>query len=174
MLSLFAKHLLWAWKDNNYRTIKHRRDYKNVESFLLPPQIVGYPIVRIKAFEATFMSTNEFDFSQEFFGITAIARKDKTGIWNVDNDGIIKLNMFPKKVKNTFFAMIEERIELKNTILLTFEYNPRQRLKLFFTVKYFLNNKAWKYRRTRWRSLQLDVSSRIPRGFQLYVVQRRS
>ena len=76
------------------------------------------------------MSTNEFDFSQEFFGVTAIARKDNDGIWNVDNDGIIKLNMFPKKVKNTFFAMIEERIELKNTILLTFEYNPRQWLKL--------------------------------------------
>jgi hypothetical protein len=125
--SPFSKYT--AWKDNTYKAIKHRRDYKNVESFLLPPQILGYPIVRIKAFEATFMSTNEFDFSQEFFGITAIARKDKSGLWNVDNDGIIKLNMFPKKVKSTFFAMIEERIELKNTILLTFEYNPRQGLK---------------------------------------------
>ncbi|CAG5114376.1 Oidioi.mRNA.OKI2018_I69.chr2.g8432.t1.cds [Oikopleura dioica] len=120
--SPFSKYS--AWKDENYKNIKYNRDYSSVDSFLLPPQVEGYPTIRIKAFEATFMSTNEFDFSQEFFGITAIARAGRNGHWNIDNDGIIKLNMFPKRVKNAFFAMIEEKIQLNNTILLTFEYKP--------------------------------------------------
>merc|ERR1711953_687081 len=100
--SPFSKYS--AWEDDNYKTIKYNRDYKNVDSFLLAPQIDGYPTVKIKAFEATFMSTSKFDFSQEYFGLTAIARTID-GNWNVDNDGIIKLNMFPKKVKNAFLAM---------------------------------------------------------------------
>ena len=70
-----TNHLSQAWEDDNYKTIKYNRDYKNVDSFLLAPQIDGYPTVKIKAFEATFMSTSEFDFSQEYFGLTAIARK---------------------------------------------------------------------------------------------------